>query len=73
MESGEKQSRGENHSFYCATLFSYFFLIYPFCVTTQSSLKPSFPLTDRRHHFVVGDSPQLAPCKPHNNTLKTFY
>lgn len=72
MESSEK-NLVEKTTAFIALLSSPIFFIYPFCVTTQSSSKPSFPLTDRRHHFVVGDSPQLAPCTPHNNTLKTFY
>ncbi len=62
-------SHTENHRFYCSTFFSYFYVssfVRPL-IRPQSTL---FQLTDHRHHFVVRDSPQRAPCAPHNNTLK---
>lgn len=55
---------------FIALLSSPIFMSALLCATTHSSLKRSPPLTGHQHHFVVRDSPQRAPCTPHNNTLK---
>lgn len=47
MESGKKNLVEKTTAFIALLSSPIFFFIYPFCVTTQSSLKPSFPLTDR--------------------------